>query len=281
MLKVCVAVHPSRLGLGLHRVARMLAKFAPAGVEIVPAIPLADLVVCHVIGWAHWEELRAAIGDRRYAIIQYCLRTTERPAQDWWPVWKRAEAVWSYYDLLRGSPVDFPFYRAPLGIDPAFTPCGCAKPYLVGTSGYVDGMEAIGEWATVAHGAGRKQFHLGPDLHLPGNVTYANGLTDASLALSWGKCQYVSGLRRTEGFELPAYEGLACGARPVMFDREDAWHWLGEHAEYIPEDDQVVASLSQLVTRPYRPVTTDEIAWARETFDWGRIVRGFWDRCVR
>ncbi|HXU05424.1 MAG TPA: hypothetical protein VN903_30910, partial [Polyangia bacterium] len=181
-----VAVDPPRLGQALHRVARALATYAPPEVQIVESPDDADLVVCHLIGWAHWEDLRSRMrGDQRYAVVQYCLRTTERPnADNWWWPWANADVVWSYYDLTRLMVGNF--YHAPLGIDPAFVPCGCGKPYLVGTSGYVDGMEAISEWSDVCQATGRAQFHLGPHLGLPGSVTYANGLTDAQLAKAWG-----------------------------------------------------------------------------------------------
>ncbi|HXU02789.1 MAG TPA: hypothetical protein VN903_17610, partial [Polyangia bacterium] len=73
------------------------------------------------------------------------------------------------------------------------------------------------------------------------------------------------------------------GARPVMFDRPDARHWLGDHAEYIPEGShaEVVTALAHLVSRPYRPVTPAESAWATATFDWRTIIGGFWERVLR
>ena len=61
-------------------------------------------------------------------------------------------------------------------------------------------------------------------------------------------------------------------------DREDAEHWLGDHAEYIREGpfDDVVAQLEALVAQPYRPVTPAEIAWVKETFSWERMATRFW-----
>lgn len=277
-MKVYLDVEPRSLGRAMYRVSEALARTAPPDVELVQDPTEADLMVCHLVGWAHWESLRPLALGRKYAVIQYCLKTTERVVDVWREqVWAGAQVVWSYYDLGWAGQ-----YYAPLGVDPMFTqftPVSRMKRYLVGTSGYVAGQECIDDWAKVVHDHGDRQFHLGPDLKLPADITYANGIDDAELARRWSSCWYVSGLRRTEGFELPAYEGLACGARPVMFDRPDARAWMGEYAEYIPEVPDVRPYLMELASlKHYRPVTREEMDWVRATFDWGRIARGFWAR---
>ena len=275
-MNVCVAVHPPTLSQGIFRVARALEAYAPSGVRCVPTWAGADLVLIHTIGITGMAEACASVKD--YAIFQYCLKTGGGSADEWHEVWCGARLVSSYYDLDFGEGVAF--HRTPLGVDTdVFRPCTCAPQFLVGTSGYVADQECLGEWGVVA--AGRGHFHLGPDgvVGAPG-VTYANGVPDGELAKRWSRCRFVSGLRRVEGFELPAYEGLACGARPIMFDREDARHWMGEHAYYIRESAPIVAQLQQIVQVPPVPVSEAERQWVKDTFSWARFAAEWWARVL-
>lgn len=279
------------LGRAIHRVVRELATRAPRWVEVVPSVDAADLVVHHVVGVRNFHpdlDLPALIATQRkpYAIIQYCLKTTEQPDPLWWaPIWEQAQVVWSYYDLpqLAGSTTRFPFYHAPLGVSQGFRdlrhPEWKARPYLVGTSGYVAASEYVEEWVRVAATLNRRVFHLGPQLPefaaYPGVVDCAEGLTDLSLAYQWGQCQFVSGLRAVEGFELPAAEGLLSGARPVLFNREEHLRWFGPAALYVEEGprEQVERDLLRLVQARRYP-----LAAAARQFDWAPIIEGFWAR---
>jgi len=287
-MKVYLAADP-RLGYAIHRTARMLAQYAPKAVEVVDSPARADLRVWHVLGAG--ERTPLLTETQPYAVVQYCLQTTEHPhPDDWQSVWARAKVVWSYYDLTSVMPAEAKFYHAPLGVDDTvFKPCGCTKTYLVGTSGYVAGTEYIDAWTqalatqSTSPSLPRQQFHLGPRLsQFEGYpfVTTENGLTDSQLATRWGRCVYVSGLRAIEGFELPAAEGLVCGARPVLFARRDHQFWFGDTAEYLDEFQDVTAQLVALIRRPPRKVTSVERQWARARFDWASIVRNFWNEIV-
>ncbi len=273
-MRVFVDADP-RLSFGIGRVARALARYVPKGVTVVHDPNAADLRVWHVISET-WDELQKT--TQPYALMQYCWRTTSRPdPADWMPLWQNAKAVWSYYRLpMDGQPN---FYFAPLGVDTrAFMPGTKGKWYLVGTSGHVAYSEYVGEWAQVVRAVGAQQFHLGPQI-IDG-IQAKNGIHDVELASYWSRCEFISGLRSIEGFELPAYEGLACGARPVMFDREDAWDWMGDHAIYVKEDPATLVDQLKMVVSDRRPVRQEEIAWVRETFDWKKLVSAFWERCL-
>ena len=285
-MNVCVAVHPPTLSQGIFRVARALETYAPSGVRCVPTWAEADLVLIHTIGIAGMAEAIGSVKD--YAIFQYCTgRTGGGSPDEWRNIWRCAKLVSSYYELTAapwevGNFGSINFHRTPLGVDTdVFRPCTCAPQFLVGTSGYVADQECLGEWGVVA--AGRGHFHLGPDgvVGAPG-VTYANGVPDGELAKRWSRCRFVSGLRRVEGFELPAYEGLACGARPVMFDREDARHWMGEHAIYVREAGgaELIASLREVVGARCPPVTEAERQWVKDTFSWARFAAEWWARVL-
>ena len=91
---------------------------------------------------------------------------------------------------------------------------------------------------------------------------------------------FVSGLRRTEGFELPVIEGLFCGCRPVVFNSANYRQWFDGFAEFIEEGPrgEVLGQLVALFAQPLRPVTPEALERARARFNWETIVRGFLDR---
>ncbi len=275
----------------LERVASMLPTYAPYDLEFTDRKKDADLVVLHVIGrceqvLAEADELLRA--GKKYAVIQYCVRSTQKPNVDFWnQLWYHAEAVWSYYDLNQlsdedGYQLNCNFYHAPLGA------CGSTfedysngepRPYLAMTHGQSWLTEGVREVVWASRQVGRKAIHLGQSLHRGMDVYCHEDVSDAHLAQLYSQVQYVCPLRRIEGFELPAAEGLLCGARPVLYDKPHYRGWYGELAEYIQEGprEQVLEQLTALFQGPYRAVTACEKKVARERFYWPRVVKGFWE----
>lgn len=288
-VRVCLSVIPGSLSRGIHRVAAALAMSRPSWATVVQSPEQSDVQIVHVIG--HGSLDVAALRNRDYALIQYCLRTTEdaRP-EAWAPHWVGAKLVWSYYDLPAyhdewpGSPVPtFNFYHAPLGVDGGtFQPeRRGTKQYIVGTSGYVAATESIRECVRAAQRAGGGTLHLGPDLDVGPTVAYIRGVTDADLANYWSRCRYVSGLRRIEGFELPAVEALACCTRPVLYDVPCYRDWFQDHAVYIQQGpaEQVEDALFEVFSsRRQEDVSASERAVVIKKFSWEVIARGFWER---
>jgi hypothetical protein len=280
-----------KLSRAMGRVAHWLTRYAPATVTIVTDAAEADLVILHAVGF---DETIAAIEvarqrKQRYAILQYCLRSTQRPTtHEWIDLWVNAVAVWSYYDLPQLCKEDrttlphyAPLYVAPLGVDSTvfmFDPDATAKTHLMLTSGYVAETEGVREAAAAALRVGGRNIHLGPDLALGRHVDCVLDISDAQLARFYRRCQFVAGLRRVEGFELPAAEGLRCGARPVMFDTPHYRRWFDGLVEFVPEGppEQLTNDLERLFREGARPVTREEAAEARWRFDWQRLCDGFW-----
>ncbi len=287
-MKVYVAP-PAKLSQAMHRVGAALQAYLPPGHYVVDTPEQADLEVLHVIGYK--ETVRAVetaqTAGRRYAIIQYCFKSTSKPSGvHWIDMWRGATAVWSYYDLRyenvrdMGRRVDF--YYAPLGIDPAFHQFPSLtnrRDTLLLTTGYVAPSECLQECAEAVRRVGGRMRHIGPDLRLGDHVTATQGVSDEVLAAYYRQSRFVAGLRRVEGFELPVYEGLASGARPIVFDAPHYRQWLGEHALYIPEDDRVADSVAACL-QTYAPVTSDEMRWVKEKFSWKPIIEGFWERAL-
>jgi hypothetical protein len=208
----------------------------------------------------------------------------------WTKLWDMASVVWSYLhlpSLLEEDECSYEFddfYYTPLGVDPNFKAASWTgkREYLIGTSGSSWLSESVREAANAAWRVGGQVFHLGPNVRSDPRINCLRGMDDHELGKLWASCDYVSGLRRTEGFEFPAAEGLICGARPVLFDRQHYHTWYDDLAEYIPEASrpEVIDSLEALFRGPYRSVKKSEQVEAQKRFGWPWIVHDFWKRCL-
>jgi hypothetical protein len=289
---------PPGLSMAMTRVANALKRHAPVHVTCVSREADADLVLLHTIGYPETVEAvdRLTAAGKRVVIAQYCLRTSQRPhVQDWLPVWTKADLVWSYYDLVALARedgidlcvpgpgwIDCGLYYSPLGVDPSvFVPPanGATRPFTMCTSGYLAGPETVDECSAAVQRVGGRLFHLGPSNVAQGaHVTAEVGIPDSALVARYGESQFVAGLRRIEGFELPALEGLMCGARPIAFDRPHYRAWFEDFAEYIPETTsaEMTDALEALFRAGARPVSAEERARAVKTLAWERIVGDFW-----
>ena len=71
-------------------------------------------------------------------------------------------------------------------------------------------------------------------------------------------------LRRIEGFELPAAEGLLCGARPILFANSSGYDWYKPWGVFIEETDRagVIDQLEAIFRRGAQLVTSEERAAA-------------------
>lgn len=270
------------------RMVKALGQYAPDEVELVPNEDTADLIVMHVIGRRD-RNIRDAAGilasGRSYAVIQYALRSTQKPDTSLWiDLWRGARVTWSYYDLEarcreEWTPFDFNFYHAPLGVDSSiFYPRGGERKYIIGTSGHRAVTESIREAAFATKHVGGTMFHLGRELKRGADIVCKDGVTDNELAETLSQCQFVACLRRTEGFELMAAEGLLCGARPICFNRGHYHQWYEPWGIFIPEGnrDEVIDNLEAVFRQGTEPVSGNELKIATELFDWERVVTGFW-----
>jgi hypothetical protein len=275
----------------VDRIVAAIKRYAPKEIKFVDSKNDADLVVLQAYG--RKEHLKIEIDrlmgtGKEYAIIQLCIKSTRNPyAADWLPIWKDAKVVWSYYDLParckeEGLVPNFKFYHAPLGLDDAFRnpPLSSKKEYIVASSGLGFLIESVRECYYAAQAVGGKVFHVGPTVTDKPGIDFSDGMSDTELAKKYAQCEFVSGLRRNEGFEFPVIEGLMCGARPVVFDRPDNHYWFGKLVTYIPETsrDGIVENLAKVLKEGAKPVTKEEIEEAKKRFDWEPIIKGFWKK---
>lgn len=281
---------------GLHsrsmlRTARALERYAPSGIQIVQRQEDADLVILHVIGADAIGRANDVLASgKRYAAIQYCLKTAGLPSTDYWLLfWKMAEVTMSYYDLRELSKSEgFNFYFAPLGLDDTFRrPVfdSISRENRIITSGYVSGpgAEAIEEVWIASERVGMKVTHVGPDevggiTRKPDNCQTVSSFSDDGLADLYRRSTFVSGLRHVEGFEMPAIEGLAGGARPILFDQPSQRYWYRENGIYVQDrsGEELIEDLVRILESPPEPISNRERVSVLARFDWSWICTGFW-----
>lgn len=286
--------------LGLHsramvRIANALTQYKPENATVVSTIAEADLVILYAIGADTAKtvsDLQAA--GKKYAIVQCCLKSSGLTIPSWVPIWCGAEIVWSYYDLgWYNFPTNpFNFYHAPLGIDDVFKPeieslISQERDIAIISSGFVAyPSEAIEEVANAALRLGQKVIHIGPK-HISGMNSRSEKSwkavqpDDRELAKIYSRSRFVSGLRFTEGFEMPVIEGLSCGCKPIVFDRPEMCHWFEDFACIIPETQgkELEAFLFALMSSERNVVmSVEDMLKARKIFNWQTIASGFWSR---
>lgn len=276
---------------GVNRIRNALLSYAPDGLEFVDDHTDfdVDLLVVNVNGRCGRTKRRIAKAKSfgaDIAIMQISIKSTRNPSVvDWMPVWDQAKVIWSYYDLLQmaideGVEPTFAnrFYRAPLGADSdVFSPTGAEKKYLALTVSHTYLSESAREVIKAVNKVGGKVAHLGPNFGIDWVDNYHN-ISDEGLANLYSSSCYVSGLRRIEGQDMPAAEGLLCGARPIVFDRPDQADWYGEFSVVLPETSraQIVEDLVEVFDGEYDPVRQEEIEKARDVFSWKKFAEGFW-----
>lgn len=286
---------PITASRALDRVEAAFRRHAGEHVNVIVESPLdAHLVVVPVVGRLdHVTRQVQQIVERgqQYAIVQYVLRSSKnKSTADWLPLWKGAKAVWSYYDLPAlcredGQKPKFNFYHAPLGVEPVFldAPAGISKKaYTAGSFSRHWLTESHREIVLAAAETLGFAWHMGPLVRFHDHcVELVAG--DQELADIYGRTAFMPGLRRVEGFELPAAEGLLCGAQPILFDRPHYRQWYdGLGAEFISEGDRgaVFKALVKLFRRGPTPPTKAHLKQARRRFNWERILAGFWGACA-
>jgi hypothetical protein len=276
--------------IAIQRISSALNKYPPLGHEIVMNKEDADFVVVIAYGQRRYmEEYTRELlkQNKKYSIIQLSLRGTSNPnTNDWIPIWEKAESVWSYYNLPAlckedGIPIKFNFYHAPLGVDAdVFKETSLPRKFIIANtgSGKAWNKECKNEGILAANGKPVFQMGVGENSD---TITFSNLVDDYELAKYYSQCQFVSGLRRIEGFELPVIEGLLCGARPIVFDRPHYRDWFDGLAEFIPEDyPKITDELREVFKKGARPVTDSEKEYVKTHFNWEDLCDKFWQKTI-
>lgn len=279
----------------MDRICRALKKYAPKEILFLNKQEEADLIIIYAHGlrkslW--WQVSKIKYEDKKCAVIQLQLKNTVNPSTyDWLDIWRKADLVWSYYDLPswcaeEGNPAIFNFYHAPLGVDSSlFVESEIDKKYTIGIHSKGWSRESLREVVTAARNVGGKVLVFDDPKDYGEGVEFTGIIkdNDSKMAHFYSQCKYIAGLRRVEGFELPVIEGLMCGARPVCYDIPSYRIWFNGLAEFVSDEgrDKIIPALENIFRTNPRPVTLDEKEFVKNKFNWETIAHGFWKHFLR
>lgn len=273
------------------RLTEALNKYVIPDIEIVQNEDVADLIVINVNGRRDkvLRKIKPILSNgKSYAIIQHCLRSTKtKSTSDWLDIWKNAKVVWSAYNLKHkleedGNTLDFNFYHSGFGVDSKiFYPLNIDKKYLVCTLGPAYLSESVRELIIAADNVNAQVAYIGKADIEKDNVTCFKNISDEEVNKIYNQSHYVSGLRRIEGFEFPAAEGLLAGARPLLYDAEHYKDWYAGVGEFVPETErsQIANDLTALFKKDIKKVSVDDINEGIKRFNWEKIITNFWSLC--
>jgi len=275
----------------IDRISNALKTFAPKNIEFVNTKDEAEIIIHFINGRRDGfrREIEAQIANgKKVAIVQLSVRSTKnKSTTDWIELWKKANVVWSYYDIKKlckedGIKPDFNFYYAPLGINGVFKKHNLAKKYIIAISSKSYTTESARECIIAAEHYKKRIFNVGPKISQRPSIDCAAGISDEELSKKYSQCEYVSGLRRKEGFELPIIEGAVCGARPIVFDKPHYKKWFKDFSIFIPENsrEKTILSLKNVFSKKPKPLADREIGKIKSTFSWEKIIDGFWKKMI-
>jgi len=282
-LKIFFPLDPN-WGVVMHRITYDFQRNAPKGIEFVSTYEEADMVFWHILAPRELPK------DKPCMIFFHCfgLDRGEQVMDEFVKMFRQAKMVYSYYPLEKYLPTmeGINYMRRPWGVDSSifYRMPEVKKQYTCLATGYVASTEAIMELYRACEAVNGKLLHIGGPLDAevgflnPMFYERAIGISDDDMRRVYNMCHWTSALRRHEGFELPAMEGLLCGSQPICFDVPDFYnHWFSDFATFVPHTnpDKVTDELIKLFkTTPL--VSQGKIDSVKERFDVNKLAKEFW-----
>lgn len=276
-MKVYAEVIPASLGRAMHRINKNLKRYAPDDILFVDKPEDADIQILDSLEESSLKNVR----NKNYVLLQHCIHTASPPEKPWSYFFHEAKMVVSYLDLPGLIKYDdFNFYRTPYGADSSLFYNQRLQRNIDGvTTGYVAITECINEVHDAIKRYNGKMVHIGGNLNLS-NAKHVENISDEQLNHYYNTTRYVFSLRRVEGFEFPIIEGTLCGARGVCINDPCYTYWYHDLVEYVDDTDFQTMSdqLYNILAKPYRSVTPEEIDYVRVNFNWNTIMINLWKR---
>lgn len=256
-----------------------LKRYAPNKIRFVKEPSMADFQIVNITRLSDIEKIKCS----KYIVLFHCRgEWSEEKIEDYKALFENAMFVYSHQDLRMELPnANFRFLRGPWGTDETkFFDMKQPRQYKILNTGLVPQTEAIEESLRACQLLNSKQLHIGFNLgyQVP-NYNFCSNLTEEQMRIAYNQSEFVSGMRRIEGFEKPVIEGLLCGARPICFDTPLFRYWYDGIAEFVPECKpmELIPKLAELMEKGARPVSEVEKELAIKRFGWKNVAMKFWD----
>ncbi len=270
-MKVWQYFHPD-WGIVFKKIKHYTMKFAPSDVEFVDNKEDSDIQIVHVVGSGEYDVIKSC---SRPVIWHQCYKTSGR--FDWDLLWEKALLTVSFHYLPSYTNKKFNFLHLPLGYDDSlFYPREdfSSRPKNAFVTGHVMDTECIGVIYKACERAGYTLFHTGENFNLGSNYVYLSYMPENVYAEFLGRnIRYVFGLRRIEGFEIAALEGIASGAVGIV-PNEDSYLWYDGLASMIStESPNLEENIYNILKNDMNfQINRNKLAY----FTWDFVINKFW-----
>lgn len=257
--------------------------YAPNRIKFVDNPQHADLQIVDITRLSD----KANIKCDKYIVFMHCFgEWSEENPMLYYDLFDNAQMVYSHLNLaqiFKELDEKNKFVRGPWGCSPdkwMKHPALTNDEFIILNTGEIAETEGIKECVVASEKMGKRMIHVGKSLQYS-NSSYSNvsNISVAELKDLYNRSKFVSALRRFEGFEKPAIEGLLCGCRPICFDTPLYRFWYGDLARYVNEGSEkdTCEEILNVFNTVDDPVTDEERQRAIDKFGWKTVSINFWD----
>jgi len=287
-MKVCFDCYKG-YGRGIQTVTSYLKRYAPPDIEFV-SFEEADVYLTHGIGNPlrdldrneYNRNLWERVHKKPFVVLLHCVDSeggaVYNPFFDY--CLENARMIYTPLPVERYCALPGTVVKGPWGVrDDIFRRINKEgqRPFRITATGYVAATEAIEEIYIACRELKVHMCHLGHNFNFGVFYHHKENLTDEEVNRIFNQSVYVSALRREEGFEVPALEGVLAGARPICFDNPH-YKWFSDFAVYIPETSftNTVESLIRVLSKDPEPISDELIESVKSRFSWKVVAERFW-----
>lgn len=288
--------HDARISRAMERIRQAFLKYAPQGTEFFDAVRTGvhDDVI-HCVNWIGQNPREHTKRD------EICMGVPTLPLTEKYLVFAHIgnphyrDLDSHYQGLLAGAMLVVTYdkrilgyegsniYETPWGFEPdVFHYAPLHKRYKILCTGYMADAEGIDACWDACRRLRKRLCHVGGRLPevppMVWNERY-EGIKDDKMRALYNASEYVSGMRREGGFELPVIEGYACGAQPIVFDQPTMRKYYSDFAIFVPNipRNELTERLIRVLFEKRNIQPRPEIL---ERFRWSTIMARMWRRIL-
>lgn len=275
MLRIKEIINPN-FGKAFGRISKALHKHTPDGVEWVKDNQ--DLTLLHVVGGEEYE-MAQKLDLSKTILVNHCVFTTAMPIPMWEVLWKEAGLTISFHPIDTYTTEKINFFRTPWGADTSeFYSTNQSRTIKAFMTGHVAATECLDSVYEACKATDNFVFHTGENFKWDTRwYKYRSYMNDAEFLNTLNKAQYVTGLRKFEGFEMMCLEGAMTGAVPIVPD-EPTYDFYKDFGIFVDMKSDIVSQLIDIFRAEYVPLDSEKVAYVREKFSWNTICAGIYDR---
>jgi hypothetical protein len=263
-------------GKAFYRISQAFHQHTPDNIEWVEEGE--DFQLIHAVGEGEYEYAKKQ-DLSKLIIIAHCILTTKTTVQQWEEIWKEAKLVISFHPINTYTEEKINFIRSPWGAEPDLFPAQNKDRRLkVFMTGHVAETECLDKVFEACKITENVAAHTGEDFHWAAPwYKYFPYFEQKDFATMLNIAQYISCLRKVEGFEMMGIEGAMTGAVPIV-PNEPTYDYYKDFGIFLDMKKDVTKQLIDIFGSTYYPLTKSKIDYVRREFSWEKICKRIYKR---